>query len=294
MKYSLVVYLKNDCYEITGYSKIPGFEHINEEKLKDIVEFTNEFEHEQELICYLIDEGLLPKKFFKGTLGIQYQKRKNTSPKMLQYGISFKEDKKFYDTIFLKYYYKEKLTNPDFMKLFIEKYYTYLREIPIFRAEMGHIRYGYEFYLRNKYLPDGCERDMATFVEIYCRKKSKDGYYKADFTRIRDLAMFAINYERTYEVEVKKTTEKVFKVKAQNENQALEVITNYVFNNNILDTKDDDVIDFSVQEINEEFEDECEENADECDEKEYECNEKCDCKNCEYYCHICQECTFGE
>ena len=202
MKYSLVVYLKNDCYEITGYSKIPGFEHINEEKLKDIVEFTNEFEHEQELICYLIDEGLLPKKFFKGTLGIQYQKGKNTSPKMLQYGISFKEDKKFYDTIFLKYYYKEKLTNPDFMKLFIEKYYTYLREIPIFREEMGHIRYGYEFYLRNKYLPDGCERDMATFVEIYCRKKSKDGYYKADFTRIRDLAMFAINYERTYEREL--------------------------------------------------------------------------------------------
>jgi len=39
---------------------------------------------------------------------------------------------------------------------------------------------------------------MASFVTTYCRKKSKDGYYKADFTRIRDLAMFAINYERNF------------------------------------------------------------------------------------------------
>ena len=56
---------------------------------------------------------------------------------------------------------------------------------------------------------------------------------------------------------MKKTTEKVFKVNAKNENQALEIITNYVFNNNILDTKDDDIIDFSVEEINEEFDENC-------------------------------------
>ena len=41
--------------------------------------------------------------------------------------------------------------------------------------------------------------------------------------------------------------------------------------------------------------DEIEEDYDEdCDEEEYECNENRDCKNCEYYCHICGECTFGE
>ena len=42
MKYGLVVYLRNECYKIEGISKIPGFEYINESKLKDIVEFTNE------------------------------------------------------------------------------------------------------------------------------------------------------------------------------------------------------------------------------------------------------------
>ena len=66
MKYCLEITLRNEQYKIEGYSKLPGFEHLNESKLKDIVEFTNEFEHEQELICFLIDSGLLPKKFFKG------------------------------------------------------------------------------------------------------------------------------------------------------------------------------------------------------------------------------------
>lgn len=111
-----------------------------------------------------------------------------------------------------------------------------------------------------------------------------------DFVELLEVAgYFDENYEKTYEVNVKKTTEKVFKVKAKNENQALEIITNYVFNNNILDTKEDDVIDFSVQEINEEFDNDSEEI-----EEEYECDENRDCKNCEYYCHICQECTYGE
>jgi len=41
-----------------------------------------------------------------------------------------------------------------------------------------------------------------TFTYNVEASKSKDGYYKADFTRIRDLAMFAINYERTYEREM--------------------------------------------------------------------------------------------
>lgn len=202
MKYSLVVHLNKECYKIEGISKLPGFEYIDDTKLKDIVTFTNEFEHEQELICFLIDAGLLPKKYFRGTLGINFYKGKNIPPKTLQYGVSFQEDKKFFDTIFLKYYYKDKLTNPDFMKAFMEKYYAYLKDISIFSEEMSSIRYGYEYFLRNHYLPEGIEQDMATFIEIYCRKKSKDGYYKADFTRIRDLAMFAINFERTYEREV--------------------------------------------------------------------------------------------
>lgn len=196
MKYGLIVQLGKETYEVKGFSKIAGFEHINEEKLKGIVEFTNNFEHEQELISYLIDEGLLPKIFFKGDAHINYYKGKNIPPKTLQYGISFMEDKKYFDTIFLKYYYCSKLKNPQFMKAFLNKYYTYLKNVGIFSDELSYIKYCYEYYMEYKILPKEADTAMTNFITIYCSKKSKDGFYKADFTRIRDLAMFAINYER--------------------------------------------------------------------------------------------------
>lgn len=198
MKYSLIVYLKNKSQVIEGYSKIPGFEHLDETKLKDIVSFTNEFETEQELICYLIEEGLIGKEYFTGTIGIKYQKSKNDVGKILQYGVSFKEDKKFFDTIFLQYYFKHNLKNKTFMSAFIQKYYTYLKDVAIFRDELRYLKYSYNCLVNSNYIPEETEEIMSTFITIYCRKKSKDGYYKADFTKIRDLAMFAINYEREH------------------------------------------------------------------------------------------------
>lgn len=199
MRYSLVVYLNNEYFEIVGISKLTGFEHINETKLKDIVEFTNSFVDEQDMISFLIETGLLPRKFSNGTVQINYFKGKNSVPKTLQYGISFEEDKKFFDTIFLKYFYREKLTNPEFMKAFLDKYYSYLKDVNIFSEELNYLRYCFEYYQTHGMLPKNADYTMSAFVEVYCRKKSKDGYYKADFTRIRDLAMFAINYERNHE-----------------------------------------------------------------------------------------------
>lgn len=198
MKYSLVVYTKNKTYTVKDYSKIPGFEHLNEDKLKDIVSFTNEFETEQDLIYYLIENNLLPNEFFEGTLGINYYKSKNAEAKTLQYGVSFKEDKKFFDIIFLQYYFKSNIKNKNFMKCFVEKYYTYLKDVKIFKEELCYIKNYYNCLEKNMPLPSKAEENISTFITLYCRKKSKDGYYKADFARIRDLAMFAINYEKNY------------------------------------------------------------------------------------------------
>ena len=174
MRYALVVYLNNECYEIKGYSKIPGFEHINESKLKSIVEFTNNFEHEQELICYLIEVGLLPNKYFKGTLGINLFKGKNHEGKTLQYGVSFQEDKKFFDTMFLKHYYLHKLKDINFMSAFINRFYQYLKDIKVFSECIGYINYSYEQYKNYEYIPEYAEDYMSKFIDIYCSKKGKD------------------------------------------------------------------------------------------------------------------------
>ena len=198
MRYSLVVNYKGKSFEINNYAKALGFDDVNESKLKDIVELTNEFDNERDLIDLLIYLKILPKDFSNGKIGINYYKSKTAEPKLLQYGLSFKEDKKFFDTIFLKYYFCEKLTNDDFMKLFLNKYFLHLKDVFVFAYDLDHIRFSYEYYKQYQTLPKDAEESMTRFVEVYCRKKSKDGYYKADFTRIRDLAMFAINYERQF------------------------------------------------------------------------------------------------
>lgn len=198
MKYCLVVNLNNEYYEIQGFSKIPGFDHLDETKIKDIVSFTNEFETEQEMICYLIETGLLPNKFFKGNLGINYYKSKNAKPKILQHGVSFKEDRKFFDTTFLQYYFAGKLNDLNFMESFITRFYSYLKDVGVFSEDLRFINYSYNCILNNNSVPSYADEAMINFVRIYCRKKGKDGYFKADFTRIRDLAMFAIQYERDF------------------------------------------------------------------------------------------------
>ena len=196
MRYSLTVYNKSKFHDIKDYTKIPGFEHIEEQKIKGIIDFTNQFDSEYDLLDYLLENELIPEEFSNGTLGIHFYKNKTSEPKLLQYGISFQEDKKYFDTIFLQYYYQRMLQNPQFMEAFIKKYYEYLKNVPIFQEELKYLRYSYNHYVEHGYLPDHSIGCMGTFVTLYCRKKGKDGEYKADFTKIRDLAMFAIDFER--------------------------------------------------------------------------------------------------
>lgn len=127
--------------------------------------------------------------------------------------------------------------------------------------------------------------NMRTLIKL-CK------FLDIDFIRLLEVAgYFEDEIEKTYEVVVTKTTEKVFKVNAKDEEKALNIISNYVFDNHIIELNSDDKIDFTAEEIEEDFEEDFEEEIDEDDE---ECDENCDCKNCEYYCHICGECTFGE
>lgn len=109
-----------------------------------------------------------------------------------------------------------------------------------------------------------------------------------DFVGLLKIAGYFDDEElKNYEVVVTKTTEKRFEVNAPNEEKALEIISDYVFDNKILELNPDETIDFVAEEIEEDFEEELEESDDEFEENN-------DCKNCEFYCHICGECTFGE
>lgn len=117
-------------------------------------------------------------------------------------------------------------------------------------------------------------------------------FYEIDFVKLLEVAgYFDEEVLKVYEVNATKTSEKIYKIKAENEKQALEIISKFVFDNDILELKNDDKIEFTAEEINEEFDEEYDEDDDEDDE---ECGEVYDCENCPHYCHICGECTLGE
>lgn len=192
MKYGLVIECNRKYYEINGISKLPGFEHIDETKVQGIVNFTNMFESEYELINFLIDSGLITNKIAGGSLSII----KKSTLVVLPYGVSYKEDKKYFDTIRLQTYFSNNLVNKEFMEAFFQKYYYPLVNVPFFQEILIDIKRGYDYYLKNGCFPLGTIDKMEKFVMMRCRKKGKDGEYKADFTQIRDLAMFVINFER--------------------------------------------------------------------------------------------------
>jgi len=196
MRYCLVINYNNEVREISSYSKIPGFEYLKEDTIKDIVSFTNLFDNEYDLIDYLIETELIPSSLVRGNVNIAFYKSEKSEPKILSYGVSFKSDKKYFDTIFLQYYFGCRLSDMGFMKEFINTYYYNLKDVSIFRNSLDHIYFSYKFYKQNSYLPEEAAEAMERFVRLYCTKKGKDGHYKADFSKIRELAMFAIDFER--------------------------------------------------------------------------------------------------
>lgn len=200
MKYCLSIHKKNlpPCI-ITGFNKIAGFEHLNPTTLPGIVEFTHSFENEIQLIYFLMENNLVSKDYFNGEFGIDYFKRKNDlRGRTLQYGISFQGDIPFYNTQFLQMYFAEHLKEADFAKAFIKKYYRQLKDVPLFHEELEYIRIHYS--KKNPYY-EKVKNSAYTFVYYYTTIRKGDKYIP-NFTRIRDLAMFVINYERKFSLDI--------------------------------------------------------------------------------------------
>ncbi len=196
MRYCLVILKNNHIYEIHNYSQFWHSNNLNEKNLKDIVNFTHEFVSEEELLNYLIYLNLIPKSYQNGTLGICYYKNKTAQPKLLPYGLSYSLDKEFYNPQTLLYYYIFHLTNEEFMTEFLEKYYLYLKNVPIFQNSLDFLYYNYQNFKSNYLLRNEGAIEMEYFIANYSRKKSNP--LEQDFTRLRDLAMFAINFQRNF------------------------------------------------------------------------------------------------
>ena len=240
--YRLSLYHDDDVYEdIKGLNNIPGFEEINDKSLKDIVKFTNKFNSERDLKETLLYTGIISKDSLASDFAINFYRGKNHQAQMLPYGISYKKDKKFFDFDYLLSFYLAKQKNSQFMSIFLSKFYQKLKDISIF-SDLYYIKDCDDYYdTYGILLPEAADA-MTGFLNNYCYRRDKDGIRVIDFSRIRELAMLAINFENNRKKEERETIvtmiedlkTELFHYKSLLQNSALTYEQTQVYENEVL------------------------------------------------------------
>lgn len=193
MRYGLMICLPGASKEIAGYSKIPGFDNLNENALTDIIRFTTSFKNHTEIINFLKDTEILPEQYQNGYLNIALFKGKNEIS-FLPYGIPFDGDKKFYNINYLKFHFAMAFRNLNFMEHFISEFYDPLKDVPIYREDLRRIREGFEIFKKEKAIMTEAISSMENFVKIYSTRKNNEGKYIINFLNMHKLVMFTSLY----------------------------------------------------------------------------------------------------
>lgn len=216
MRYGLMISMPGKTKEIMGYSKVPGFDNLNENALTDIIRFTTSFKNHTELINFLKDTELLPEKYQNGYLNIALFKGKNEIS-FLPYGIPYECDKKFYSINYLKFHFAMAFRNINFMEHFISEFYDSLKDIPIYRENLRRIKDGFEIFKKEKVVMNDAISSMENFVRIYCTRKNSEGKYVINFLNMHKLVMFTSLY-RGRPIELVNTPSDLETIKMQIQN----------------------------------------------------------------------------
>ena len=138
------------------------------------------------------------------------------------------------------------------------------------------------------------------------------------FDLLEDVGLYETDFDKLFYVMFKGTKENIYKIHARNEIEAMQIAYDFVTENNLIEVDEkleniligvvENIEDFNqelikrFEESNQLIEDICDDTDDELDDEiEYEIcdeyepdDENCNCDTCKHYCHICEECTFGE
>lgn len=207
--YNLVIEKKSNEFLPIEWNKISEYKFLNDKVLRDIVIFTTSFQDESELKQYLNNNNLLEQENINKKLKIIYKSKGQY--KKLQYGISFKEDAKYFDTSYMirflwnkvyDYKFLEKLCN-HYRNSYIQQNNIYeLRNyiIKLKRFEENNILLS-ELVKKGLYIEElnDVYNLFVDFVSRECHdydsnkytyKKNEDGSFKLKYKNLRDLAMF--------------------------------------------------------------------------------------------------------
>ena len=97
--------------------------------------------------------------------------------------------------------------------------------------------------------------------------------------------------DKKYEVKVTNVNEDYFEIEARNQKEAALIVAKFVIENEIIEIDTTIPIEFEVEGIEEETEEDFEEEEDELDAESFM---KMQCENCKHYCPYCGKCSLGE
>lgn len=216
-KYYLVQENKEEL-SIIDFSKIDECSEFNSTNLKDIISFTSMFKNEKELKELLVNHNLIKVDNFNKKLKITYNYKKER--KTLMYGITYENDIKFFNEVYIKRYLYENKNNYELLETLCNHYRNSYNQGLNIDTIREYIRFfkKYETDSNTDYLDDDkkemisdFEKAINSFVfkEIY-RYDKKNNEYKENFKGLRDLAMF-LSYQE------KKNKEEIISEKQNNE-----------------------------------------------------------------------------
>ncbi len=191
MKYCLI-YIDNGFKELTQLGEYEGF---NEHYLRSFVEFAWKFQDEDCLKEYLYYKGLIDS--LNGHFSLGYYKGGNV--RILPYSLAYAKDKKYFDINKLLDYYNSHLTDKKFMDQFIDKFVTPLKNTPKLGLVLNSIYKDYQRFLSTNLVSNDMHSLMNSFILNYVNVRTKDGV-KESFNRLRELAMFVIQFKNNNEV----------------------------------------------------------------------------------------------
>jgi hypothetical protein len=192
---------KNNSYQPIEFTKINAFENLNEKKLQDIITFTGFYGSEDELRYDLLNYHLIKKDEYNGKICIIYKNKGKY--KKASYGMTYKDDLKFFDIEYLKYYLISKAKDIGFLETLSNHYRNHYIEqvnVTIIKKYINSMRMDEvdeETYNELVYaLQDLVNRETFEFN----RMRYEYNFEKIKYKSLRDLAMFVAYQDKKKKV----------------------------------------------------------------------------------------------
>ena len=191
---------KDKYYKINGYSRLEAYNGIKENELKGIFDFTRNFNNEEELINFLIDNNFLPNYFNQSKLYIRNMSNGNL--KSTKHKVIFKKDAHMY-VDYLEDQIIRRINDQKFMLSLVDQYSAYyMKKRPQIYQLLLKIKRDILTYDNTTLLEE--VDDFVSRVIYEIDRTTTPFTKKEKFSDKLKLAYFVINYDKKNEKLIEK------------------------------------------------------------------------------------------